>query len=226
MVNDTRSGRQRSNRGTNYENELAEVFTKWPNNHQATLNLEKYLENNLEIKKNIIERMEATTNVPRLPSGGSPKTDIILTVFYKNKNQKKINISCKKTTAKSVSYHEYSANDFIKVLEITEKKLKELLIKHQNDGSANSFTNEERQYFKITIQKYKYRLWEWVILGKHGSEDVGHLVDIIITNDKVYTFVEFVSYLETKTNGFNTGLNWTYQSRGKGRTIQLKGPVL
>lgn len=227
MVNDTRSGRDRSNRGINYENELAEVFCNWPlKEHQALDNLISYIQKNLLIHKTEIEKMHATTNVPCLPSGGSPKTDIILTITLKDKKEVKFNISCKKTTAKNVTFHEYSASDFVQVLGIREEKLIELLNRHQDDGSTKNFSREEKNYFKETIQKYKTRLWEWVILGKYGSQDEGHLVNLIITNDNIYVFSDYVSYLETKKSGFNTGLNWTYQSRGKGRTIQLKGPVL
>lgn len=227
MVNNRTTGSTRSIRGSKYERQLSEVFSNWPQiKHPVIENFLIYLKNFKNIVESDIKSMKATTQVTSLPSGGPPKTDIILKVFLKNKSILSLNISCKKTSAKSVTFHEYSADDFINVLNIKEERLKQLIYKHQEDGSAKFFSDEEKEYFKQTIQKYKIKLWEWVILGKHGSAEKDHIVDIIITNDKVYLFQDFVNFLSHKKNGFNTGLSWTRQSRGKSRTIQLKGPVL
>lgn len=223
MKNTLKSGRAKSLRGINYEILLRDEFNNWKESkHPVLNNLLMYL--NLDFKE--IELITATTKVPLLPSGGSPKTDLILTIKKSSDEILKKSISCKRSSSRVVTFHEYSALDFINILGISGQKTKNLLKKHQRDGSAKNFTIKEKEYLELKLKPLREILWEWVFLGKHHNGQGSQIVDLLITNDKVHAYEDYRKFLLNKKSGFGTGLHWTYQSKGKGKTIQLKGPVL
>ncbi|GEM_PF-5176334 len=224
MSNTSVSGRSDSHRGLKYEETLRDEFDKFrSSNHSAVNNLFHFL----NINKTDISRINSTTNIPPLSSGGSAKTDLILNIKFNNGAQKKIKISAKQSTKNQVSFHEYPAKTFIDVLGIQDSRTIDLFYKHQNEGSAKNFLPTEKEHFKRSLEPKKLILWEWALLGKHHtgtSED--QIVNTIICNDKPFSFEDYKRFLMGKKSGFGTGFAWTRQSRGTGKTIQLKGPVL
>ena len=183
----------------------------------------------VDLKSNQIESVSATTAVEALSSGGAPKTDLILTLNLIDKSVMKIRFSCKISSCRSVTFHEYSAAEFIKVLSPLTKKAQDLIVKHQADGSAINFSTAEKEVLRDELKGAKtIKLIEWVILGMHhlGVEAKDQIVDYVICNGTLKTISDYKDELATKQRGFGTGFSWTRQSRGKGKTIQLKGPVL
>ena len=109
-----------------------------------------------------------------------------------------------------------------------------LLKKHETDGSARFFTPQEKQsltkYFGLGSNRRV--LTEWAILGRGhiGQVSQHQIADYVICNDQLRTIDDYINKLNEKLKkrpdtGFGTGFSWTRQSRGTGKTIQLKGPV-
>ncbi len=69
--------------------------------------------------------------IKALPSRGKPKTDVLLTIFKTDGAIEHKTFSCKRTSSKTVSAHQYSAESFCQVLNITDEKLKAALFDFQ-----------------------------------------------------------------------------------------------
>lgn len=180
-----------------------------------------------------LEYVKATRDIPNLPSGGKPKTDIIAIVKIKNENEKAHTISCKKSTADNVSVHEYSAEAFINVLNIKEEILKDALLKFQEYGGIRTLyknSPESVQVMNSLLKTYNKRLIEWAYFGLHGSDQWEHLVEYLVLLNKrgIFTILSREQVVREKMSEenqkqFGTPFSWTYPSKSKGKRIQLKG---
>jgi hypothetical protein len=188
--------------------------------NQIVKNLINYL--NLSIDD--VFSIKAHKNIKLFENRGKPKTDLIVELLTKSGTEHILTISIKKTSKKKSSFHEYSVEDFIKVLQINDNKIIDILYKHQNDGSSKYFTLEERtQLTQFFNQENKKRLYDWVLTGKGGKGEGTQIANCILKNDKFYSIDDYIKEFLSSNAGFGTGFSWTRQSRGKGRTIQLKG---
>jgi len=238
-------GQAQAKRGLNFEEQLAEVlnnienFNKWKHDtpgsvgYMYTMFLQVVQKLGL-IPENITD-LSATTNVPKLPSGGLPKADILITVTHDNNDEESIGISCKRSDKEWVSVHEYSADTFARILNPTDQNLKSLLVDFQSAGGKNALGAEKSEALEIALGPYNERLSKWVIGGIYGDGEKGvHWADYIITVDEVsgnQTIYDIDEYIEICRNSevqghFGTLFRWTYPSKKKGQKIQLKGQVL
>ena len=176
----------------------------------------------------------------RLPSGGTPKTDVLVMVNVKDEGIKYFPISCKKTSANMVSAHQYPAEAFTKALGITDVKTILSLGRFQSIGSYRKMDREDIEILTKHMKKNVRTLAEWVISGLHGeynSRDQIAKYMITYKEEKdpnstfdIYTVDEYVDrildpkYIEKGM--FGTPFQWTYASKGKGKSIQLKMPVI
>ena len=169
----------------------------------------------------------------KLPTGGAPKTDVLVSVEFEDCSSSIFTISCKLSSKEWVSAHEYSAKSFVDALSINEEQLVYELDLFQNLGGETLMPLEDREVLKEKLKPYVKGLTEWVITGKHGSGDpitqVAKYVAIGIdhggTTDTIhiYTAEEYIDLvLETTTGQFGTPFKWTYPSKKKGEKIQLK----
>ncbi len=187
-----------------------------------------------------ILEIEATSEIMRLDSGGLPKTDVIATVFYQNRNYTVLPISIKQSTVAKVAFAEFDVDTIVKEVGISDKKLIELLYKHQNDGSAKNFTEAERLLLTKLLAPHARRFVQWVVTGAPNlvlDERVPqcivrfHLTKKTYSIDSygVYSIPDYVKSIlmnkhgAPRRGGFGTGLSWTYATGSKGKKIQFKG---
>lgn len=206
---------------TYYEEHIVNSLNNWLfEESQIVKNLCTYL----KIKIKDIFYIKSHKNIPLFENKGKPKTDVFVEVLTHKGVLFTLHISAKKTTRKKSSFHEYSVDDFIKVLDIQEQEIKDILYKHQNDGSGKNFSELEKE--KLTLffnEEKKQILYNWVILGIGGKGEGIQIANCILKNDVFYSIDDYVKTFLNSNSGFGTGFSWTRQSRGKGKTIQLKG---
>ena len=188
----------------------------------------------LGLNKGDVIALNATSDIPKLPSGGSPKTDVRLSVETV-KGMKNYTFSCKRSNSSWVSVHEYTADAFVKVLNPDDMHLKELLHEFQKAGGARAMGAEKAGEFEECIKKYSDVLSRWVIggIGGEGEEDIQWAGYIITFNENgnIYSIHTTEGYIEEckrqdVKGQFGTLFKWTYPSKGKGKRIQLKGKIL
>ncbi len=238
------SGAAHAKLGLNFEKKVVDAFNnrqnldKWKNGTETTVGylytLFYDIVNKIGLNKEEVISFYATSDIPKLPSGGMPKTDVLLKVNT-NIGEEIHTFSCKRSNHEWVSVHEYTADVFAQVLNPSDKELKELLIDFQNAGGIKALGSLKEAQLTATIQKYEARLAKWVIGGVEGEGDpCTQWADYIITlNDEsgrcvIHSINEYV--IECKKKGvigqLGTMFKWTYPSGGKGKRIQLKGKML
>ena len=188
------------------------------------------------LDKNGVEKIEATSDkkvIGNLLTSGSPKTDVIVTVQMKNNTLKHFTISCKKTSAKSVSVHQYTADAFADVLDSDNKTLRDLLRKFQEVGNLRDFGAENAELLKRELKPHLRKLVKWVIGGYGGKvQNQLQIADYILISDEndiyIHTLEEYADLLLTPENEshFSTPFQWTFASGRKGKDIQLKCKIL
>lgn len=190
----------------------------------------------LDIKPNTVLSIEASTDIPALPSGGNPKTDVACLFTMLDGSQKQITFSLKNTSNRSVSVHEYTAQDFAKVLDPTNTELERLLTAFQRAGSKKDMDPADAKALAEELKPYLKKLDYWVFsgCGAEGTEPV-QIADYIVVRNKnnatfsIHTIKEYCDLLEKGNKGsagFGTVFSWTYPSKKRGQRIQLKGKII
>ena len=211
-------GREFSINGKIFEEEVANIInTKSPKEYY----------DKIKDVLNLSGTEKATADrklIGRLKSGGNPKTDVIA-------DDK--TISCKKTSCKFVSAHEYDYKKFVEVLDPNNKRLEELLKEFQRVGGVRAFGKNNEKELTEVLKPYKRKLIEWVLSGYTGDiKNQSQLAKFIITTDEkdiyVHTVEDYIDILMKEENEaqFGTPFSWTYPSKRKGEKIQLKVKVI
>ncbi len=199
-----------------------------------------------------IDYITATSQIPHRSTGGNSKTDIIATIHMLNGKKLKLPISCKQSTAPKVALAEFDVNTICKEMNISNPRIKELLLKHQTDCSAKNFTPTEKFELKNLIAPITKNFVRWVLTGspKLNTGDVCVPTSIIkfkltkpsdrynininkgdfdFKSFEVMTTEEYINKImfnkrgSIKSGGFGTGLSWTYATGSKGQKMQFKG---
>ena len=168
-----------------------------------------------------------------LPSGGSPKTDVIASVKYTNGQERQFTFSCKRSTRNYVSAHQYSADAFADVLDKANDRLRALLRTFQIYGNKSDLPQEDAFAIESQLKDKIQTLCKWVV-GGHGGEGNGkQLADYVVsyrvgTHDfSVHSTDEYVRLMMASSKGFfGTPFQWTFASGQRGKSIQLKMPML
>lgn len=142
-------------------------------------------------------------------------------------------ISCKRTSAKAVSIHQYSADAFADVLDEKNDYLRSLLREFQKVGNLKDFGKQNYNLLSQELKPYLEKLVRWV-LGGYGGKNLAkaQLADYILIYDEnevfIYTLDEYTSFLLRPENvsHFGTPFSWTFASGRKGKDIQLKCKTL
>ena len=172
--------------------------------------------------------------IGKLPSGGNPKTDILVTVCNDDETERNYTISCKRSSASSVSVHQYTADAFADVLNREDSELRRLLNSFQQAGNLRDFGQENRMALERMLEPYCERLALWA-LGGFGGEGTEHQCAgyILTYNDTTgaSSIHETYEYYQTLvadgvTGNFGTIFSWTYPSGRRGQSIQLKCKIL
>ncbi len=168
-----------------------------------------------------------------LPSGGSPKTDVIATVVTRSAGERVFTFSCKRSTKSHVSAHQYSADSFADVLDTNNARLRALLRTFQIYGNKTDFPHEEAVALEAELTDKVASLCKWVVGGHGGEGDEKQLANYVITfrvdtnTLTVHATEEYVRLMMANSNGFfGTPFQWTFASGQRGRSIQLKMPML
>lgn len=194
-----------------------------------------------KIEPKSVSSITATTKVMRRKSGGNSKTDVIVSVILKDGRSIDVPISVKQTTARQVAFAEFSVETICEEVGITNRRAKELMEKHQRDGSARNFYPEEKEELRKLLKPFAEKLVRWTITMSPDEEPVGNeypkyilkfnlsVVDSVVLGFKFYNIEDYIDYImydnkgNIKNGGFGTGLAWTYATGSKGTKIQFKG---
>lgn len=239
-------GVKKDKQGNIFEDYISQIlsneinFNKWKFNDPKAVGVQyNFFETIIEkfnLDKNIVSKISATSDkkiIGNLATSGNPKTDIIVTVVKNDNSIENFTISCKKTAAKSVSVHQYSADAFVDVLDENNSKLRTLLNEFQKNGNLRDFGEENIKLLSQEIKPYLKKLTEWVIGGNGGKVtstlQIAKYV-LISDEDKIYihTVDEYTNKLLMPENEsqFGTPFQWTFASGRKGKDIQLKCKIL
>lgn len=238
-------GARKALEGNNFENRIVEILnnpsnlTKWNSNSSIEVGFQyEFFEQILKFFKlslgDYIVSIEATNKIPSLPTRGKPKTDIEVKITLNDNSTPLIyTVSCKRTSSKWVSIHEYPATAFIEVLNIEDEKLKEALYALQNAGGVQSLERIYKDELENKLPYYNEALAKWAYGGVGGSGDpaihwAGYMF-VYKNETQQLEMWDLNSYLVEilKIDGqLNTPFKWTYPSKGKGKRIQLKGKIL
>jgi hypothetical protein len=217
-------------------------FDKWKNNNKTLVGLhyDKFalIMNTFSLNPDAVKKIEATSDykvIGRLPTGGMPKTDILVTVHRNDSSIEYFSISCKRTNNKSVSVHQYKAEDFVRVLDKDNDKLRRLLVEFQMRPTLKKFGRDNRKELEHVIKPYRAKLALWVLGGIGGDGDsekqwASHL--LAYNNEtkdfQIHTIEEYYDLLLKKNvkGHFGTVFAWTYASGARTKNIQLKCQIL
>ena len=180
--------------------------------------------------------VETTTDIPALPSGGNPKTDIAAKIKLRDGSIIVATFSLKNTSHKSVSVHEYSADDFADVLDPENNELRRLLNVFQATGNKRDMDDADVQALTDELSPYLRKLNRWVFSGE-GAPGVDELqiAQYMIVRDKntgklsIHSVDEYITKQEAEIDGsnwFGTIFSWTYPSKKRGKKIQLKAHIV
>ncbi len=233
-------GKALAKRGNNFESWITEIlnstenFLKWKNNDSIktgfVYDVFLKLVENMDLKKQEVVGINATNDIPKLPTGGKAKTDILVTVDT-FEGEYTFTYSCKKSGSDWVSAHEYTADQFVDVLGIEDKEVADGLRDFQMVGSIEKLKPASFEALSKRLSAYNERLNKWVLggIGGQGDENTQWANNIITYNDstsnfKIEKIEDYIGELEQKgmTGNFGTLFRWTYPSGGLGKRIQLK----
>lgn len=234
------SGKATAAKGVNFEKWIVEIlnnkenFSKWKNQNSVQTGymydiFTRFIEN-MDLDRNQVVGINATNTIPKLPTGGPPKTDVLVSVDS-YEGELFFTYSCKKTSKDWVSAHEYSADQYISVLGIQEAELAEAIVEFQQCGSIDKMSPNAIDTMGRRMSAYNDGLNRWVLSGEGGGGDptTQWAKNIVTYNETAseITIVSIDTYLEEmKKKGyggnFGTMFKWTYPSGGLGKKIQLK----
>lgn len=181
-----------------------------------------------------IEATAQKEDIGLLPSGGQPKTDVWAKVFLAGGERRDVTISCKRTTKSSVSVHQYTADAFADVLAPDNNSLRTLLNLFQFCANAKNMPKGNKIALEEQLRSYLPQLCRWV-LGGYGGEISSPIqyADYLVVyrpNDNyfgVHTIDEYTEkLLQRSPMAFGTPFGWTYASGQRGKSIQLKLPII
>lgn len=242
------SGQIKDIQGNSFESRVADILSlqrnldKWKNNDATTEGM------HYDIFKNIVEcfgldkattlSIEATSDkkaIGRLPSGGNPKTDVLVTVRTSDQKITHYTISCKRSSDKNVSIHQYNADAFADVIDKNNSSLRRLLKYFQAAGSLKAMGSEKEAELTNELSPYVDKLSLWALGGQggDGNPDTQN-ADFILTYDNtnntssIHRIEEYVHMLKDAgiEGHFGTPFSWTYPSKRRGKDIQLKCKIL
>lgn len=235
--------------GRNFEAEIAMILSskdnlnKWQTKNPLITGLNytiyTYIMDKLRLPTKQITCVEATSDKEKiglLPSGGNPKTDVLMTIYFNDNTTAQFTFSCKRPRpeSKSVTVHDYSANTFADVLDKNNVKLRELLNMFQDTPTPTKLKEGFKADLSRSLRPYKNKLTRWVLCGEGGAGNKKQVAThILIYNEmtrtvKLHTVDDYCRELEL--NGvighFGTFFSWTFPSKQRGKRIQLKCKII
>lgn len=226
--------------GNHFEVKIANImsneqnFQKWKNLNKNTdgyfYPLFQMIIDKFGLDASKVESISATTDIPKLATGGNPKTDVAINVVVDG-CEKTYTISCKNTKRTRVSGHEYSPERYSLVLAPTDEELKRLLIAFRDAGGIRAYQYTDELTKKMEL--YGDKLAKWVIAGEGDPNaqapeiQIAQYILSYNSVDETYSMHDVDEYIELcrEDDGsahFGTLFGWTR----KKQNIQLKIKVL
>ncbi len=247
-LGDSSDGSKRGVLGNKFEDRVARILSyannlsKWKTNaaniEGLHYDLFEKIADCFELSKSDTKEIVATSDkkvIKRLPSGGNPKTDVLVTVTLSDDTNVSYTISCKRSSAKEVSIHDYTAEQFAYVLDPNNTELLTLLEGFQAAGSMTDFGEENCSRLTKVLAPYIEKLTKWVIGGQGGEGDpMTQWADYILVYDaetnksSIHRIDEYIKRLSDAgyMRNFGSPFGWTYPSKQRGKRIQLKGKII
>lgn len=247
-IKNKNSGQIKDIQGNAFESRIADILS-FPRNLEKWKTDSNIIEGmHFDIFKNIVEcfgldkantaSITATSDkkeIGKLPSGGNPKTDVLVSVNTYDGQIVHYTISCKRSSDKSVSVHQYDADTFSDVLDKDNESLRRLLRYFQSVGTLRDFGNENQSELTKELSPHVEKLSMWALGGQggDGNPDIQN-ADYILTYDNnsgassIQSTEKYVHHLLESgvTGNFGTPFSWTYPSKRKGKDIQLKCKII
>lgn len=242
------NGQIKDIQGRNFETRIAlclscaDNLKKWKNSDKTITGIHfpifESILNSLNLEKELIQNIDATTDkkiIGKLPSNGNPKTDVYVKITFSDSTTKTITISCKRSSSEKVSVHQYSANSFSEILDSTNQTLNKLLQSFQETPSLSAFGEKNIEDLTKELKPYNDKLAKWVLAGVGGYGDPDrHWATHILTYDNnsnsisFHSIDEYINLLNQNniTGNFGTYFSWTYPSKQRGKSIQLKCKII
>lgn len=232
--------------GKNFETQIADILsnTKYLNawkgdilpTEQNNYAFFCQMMSTFDISSTSVREIHATAkkeNIGYLPSGGSPKTDVIAEVVFNNGNNRLITISCKRSKMSMVSVHQYTADTFADVLNENDVQLRKLLNDFQYYGCLKDLPDGVEDELTIALKPYIKKLVLWAIggIGGAGNPETQWAQYIVSYQTEkgafnVHSVEEYCDIICSRSLMFGTPFGWTFASKSKGKNIQLKAPVV
>ena len=247
-LKDNTTGKKKDTQGKNFEKRVAATLNvqsnliKWKSNNPIIVGLyyDMFLDivNCFHLNPENVETISATSDksvIGLLPSGGNPKTDVLVTVTYTDTSCDKFTISCKRTSSDAVGIHQFKADAFANVLDVNNKELRRLLNDFQTAGTVKALGKEKSDLLTEALQPYRNKLALWVLGGINGegNPEIQWANYILVYNNKtdsfsIYNIIDYYNHLiNSNVEGtFGTVFNWTYQSKQRGKYIKLKCRII
>lgn len=251
-LKDKVSGAKNTTKGNVYEEVIATILSNKSNLNKIKYNSNTEDGLHYKVFKTIINAIwkEDVSNVKEikatndkhkigyLSNGGNPKTDILTTFMLDDGSAKHITISSKRTSNNMVSGHEFSADAISDVLNKDDDELRELLNEFQKCSNVKNMNPTHVTHLKSLLNKYNRRLVYWVIGGYYSpflvneEKQCAQYILLFDNNENgdvhIHSTSDYCEYLLNKERPktFGTPLSWTFQSKSKGKKIQLKIPAI
>lgn len=238
------SGKRKDREGRSFEYQFATImanqrnYVRWKTGDADIVGVhydlyEKIL-NFLKLDSANIIAISATDNIKSLPSGGPAKTDVCISVAHPDDFQEQYTFSCKRSSSDKVSVHQYKADDFADTLAPENKELRRLLNLFQSNPSLTAFGKKNCVLLTKALEPYKKELAMWVLGGYGGKGTATQWAEYIIVykNDinqiSVHSVDDYYDELLKNNAGghFGTVFSWTYPSKQREKSIQLKCKIL
>ncbi len=233
------SGSELAKRGFEFERQLISAYTSkirpmgFSNicNDMDDLVYKKY--------KKKIKRIEINSNLKRTSGGGLPKADISFLYTFEDDTQGIYSFSLKTTSAKRVSVHQGTVQQFLDGLNLPPdnedfKIIKQGMEQFNLDGSwktIKTWEQDKLNTFKQRLDKALMNIAAYVMsIGNGGtSADAVILYNPILKKYTVATDSEYIALCQnvlTNIKGLGGIFSYTYPHKQKGKQIQLKIPVI
>lgn len=237
-LKDKNIGKIKHIQGNSFECRIADILSysenleKWKSNAPTLEGIHydifKVIVDYFKLDSKVISTIIATADkskIGKLPSGGNPKTDVFVEVKNINGHIDYFTISCKRSSDKVVTVHQYTADTFADVLNPEDNVLRSLLQGFQAVGSMTAFGKKNCQLLQERLRPYNKRLALWVLGGVGGGGNPNRQwANFILTYDnsddtvRIHTLEEYYEILISNgTRGnFGTSFSWTYPSKKRG----------
>jgi len=244
------AGTKAAKKGLNFEVQLKGIVSnkqnldRWKGDDLAAgwhYDVFQKIVDKLELNPDAVLEIKGDTGIEDLPTytykdgstkrGGHPKTDLLLTVVFLDRTTKEFTISCKSSTKKTVSVHQFPPKYGVEILDMKENDSQQLLEDYVASGGPKNFMKQDSGKAKLLAQRlsdYRDELSVWALKGteKDGSS-ARQRAEYIVTRFKPkradkeeYISIETVNECMERQRmlgkgHFGTDFSWTVTSTDK-----------